>query len=128
MDIIVQISAVFTLLLYKYVCYSCRSIVEIHHLVYRYFYRYFARNSVFFIGMLSVFKEKFGLGNIFETPLAALAGLPAVSAIPFFFARKGVKLILFGIFLLVLLSSKITSFGLKPVIEELKLQENYFTT
>ena len=62
------------------------------------------------------FRKKFGLGNIFETPLAALAGLPAVSAIPFFFARKGVKLILFGIFLLVLLSSKITSFGLKPVI------------
>ena len=28
MDIIVQISAVFTLLLYKYICYSCRSIVE----------------------------------------------------------------------------------------------------
>ena len=62
------------------------------------------------------FRKKFGLGNIFETPLAALAGLPAVSAIPFFFARKGVKLILFGIFLLGLLSSKITSFGLKPVI------------
>ena len=72
MDIIVQFAAVFNLLLYKYVFYSCRSIVEIHHSVYRYFYRYFARNSVIFIGILSVFEGKFGLCNIFETPLAAL--------------------------------------------------------
>ena len=72
MDIILQFDAVFTLLLYNHVFYSCRSIVEIHHFVYRYFYRYFARNSVFFIGILSLFQGKFGLGNIFETPLAAL--------------------------------------------------------
>ena len=52
MDIIVQIVAVFNLLLYKYVSYSCRIIVEIHNSVYRYFYRYFARNSVIFIDIL----------------------------------------------------------------------------
>ena len=40
MDIIVQFVAVFTLLLYKYVC----SVVEIHHFA----YRYFAKNSVFY--------------------------------------------------------------------------------
>ena len=55
MDIIVQFAAVFTFLLYKYVFYSCHSIVEIRHFVYRYSYRYFAKNSVFSIGIVSVF-------------------------------------------------------------------------
>ena len=72
MNIIVQFAAVFNLLLYKYVFYRYRSIVGIRHSVYRYLYRYFARNSVIFIGILSVFEGKFGLCNIFETPLAAL--------------------------------------------------------
>ena len=39
----------------KNVFYSFCSIVKIHRSVYRYFYRYFAINSVFFIGILSVF-------------------------------------------------------------------------
>ena len=67
-----QNTAVFTLLLYKYVFYSFCSIDKIHHPVYRVIYRYFSRNSVFFIGILSVFKGNFGLGKIFETLVAAL--------------------------------------------------------
>ena len=41
MNRIAQYTAVFTLLLYKYVFYSSHSIVEIQFLLYRYFYRYF---------------------------------------------------------------------------------------
>ena len=52
---IVQYTAVFTLLLYKYVFYSSCSIVEIYLFVYPYLYWYFARFWYFIDGILSVF-------------------------------------------------------------------------
>ena len=66
---IVPFTAVFILLLCSLqllqYCWNSPSCVSV-------FYGYFVRNSVFFIGILSVFKGKFGLCNIFETQLAAL--------------------------------------------------------
>ena len=49
--------------------YSSCSIVETHLLVYRHYYRYFARNSAFFVCILSVFWGNFGLCNILRPRL-----------------------------------------------------------
>ena len=65
MNRIAQYTAVFTLLLYKYVFYSSHSIVEIQLLLYRYFYRYFVgilpETRYFLLAFYRYFRETLDL-------------------------------------------------------------------
>ena len=71
MNRIAQYTAVFTLLLYKYVFYSSHSIVEIQLLLYRYFYRYFVgilpETRYFLLAFYRYFRETLD-SVIFLTP------------------------------------------------------------